>query len=141
MREHLPLARFLVGLFLLEAIAFAGQGVHLLRRFALLQAVHEVGGFLQTLRRAASGGAVLILGGRAFHIFLGLPQIVQGLLHALIGLLRSALLLLRIAAGGSAGRTVRSLLAVRSRTRALLPALLATLLATLLLPLCCPLCC
>ncbi len=91
--EHLPLARFLVGLFLLEPVAFAGQGVHLLRRFALLQAVHEVGGFLQTLRRAASRGAVLILGGRAFHIFLGLAQIVQSLLHALIGLLRSALLL------------------------------------------------
>ena len=61
MGEHLPLARFLVLLFLLQAVAFAGHGVHLLRGFALLQAAHEVGSFLQTFGRAASRGVVLIL--------------------------------------------------------------------------------
>lgn len=85
MSKHLAHARFLILLLFLKPIRFAGHGVHLLRGFSLLHPAQQVGSFLQAFGGTPRSGIIwLCLRSRSGHIFLGLTQAIERLLHAVI---------------------------------------------------------
>jgi hypothetical protein len=151
MSKHLAHAPFLILLLFLKAVRFAGHGIHLLGGFSLLHPAQQVGSFLQAFRGTPRSGIIwLALRSCAGHIFLGLTQAIERLLHAVIsqslgtgraiGALLAAGALLPTAAAASAlplltllPALLATLLLATLLLAALLPALLIRLLITLLL--------
>ncbi len=65
-----------------KPIRFIGHSIEARRGLLLLSATQEAGGLFQALGGAASISLALPLGCGATHIVIGLPKLVEGLLHA-----------------------------------------------------------